>query len=163
MLVLALILSLTNRREVERTTVERDTTIVVKYDTIIDRKPKYIREIIVDTVYVGDNGEIPIIMTQKRYTTKEYDAWVSGYMPRLDSISIFNRTEYQTITNTITKEIYPKKMNIFAKVGVDMINNRISPNIGVDLKMKNGMYVGGKVGYYDKGVTYGVSLGYQIK
>lgn len=37
------------------------------------------------------------------------EAWVSGYRPRLDSLMVFPRTVYQTVTNDIYRTIVPKK------------------------------------------------------
>ena len=40
--------------------------------------------------------EIPI--TQKKYETSEYRAYVSGYEPCLDSIFVFQKTITETVT-----------------------------------------------------------------
>ncbi len=42
--------------------------------------------------------EIP--RTQVEYRDSSYHAWVSGYKPRLDSISLFNKTIERTIIQT---------------------------------------------------------------
>lgn len=48
--------------------------------------------------YIKDTLMIPI--EQRYYTTDAYKAWVSGYLPKLDSIIVYNTTRTQTITNT---------------------------------------------------------------
>lgn len=161
-LLFALFFSWTNRKEVQKVVVESDTTTLVVFDTIIEKLPIFITERIVDTIYVGKDENIPLLLTQKRYTTDDYDIWVSGYRPNLDSAYIFRKTEYQTITNTITKEIYPKTTDLFVKAGVDVIGGKFSPNLGFGVKFKRGIYVDAKVGYYDKGVAYGASIGYKF-
>ncbi len=94
-----------------------DTTTVVKYDTIRTTEPYAELAIpvkikrfatvptlltISDTVkvpyYVKDTLMIPI--EQRYYTGESYKAWVSGYLPKLDSIIVYNTTHTQTITNT---------------------------------------------------------------
>ena len=52
--------------------------------------------------------EVPI--ESKHYHGKEYDAWVSGYMPSLDSIKVYQKTEY--ITETVTKSKPPNRFSV---------------------------------------------------
>ena len=48
--------------------------------------------------YIKDTLMIPI--EQRYYTGESYKAWVSGYLPKLDSIIVYNTTHTKTITNT---------------------------------------------------------------
>ena len=81
---------------VSDTIVFRDTIMVEKpvtRDSVIIRYkrvevPVVVRDTILDTVFV----ELPI--TSKYYKSSRYEAWVSGYEPSLDSISIFSETKY---------------------------------------------------------------------
>lgn len=57
--------------------------------------------------------EVPI--TSKHYGNKDYDAWVSGYEPSLDSIKVYKETQY--ITETITKTVKDKGKHFFLDVG----------------------------------------------
>jgi len=57
--------------------------------------------------------EIPI--ESKHYQSKDYDAWVSGYEPSLDSIKVYKETQY--ITETITRAVKDSK-HFFLDVGV---------------------------------------------
>ena len=74
-----------------------------------------------DTIYQpigGDNMvavEVPI--TQKHYGNDTYDAWVSGFEPSLDSIKIYQKTQY--ITTTVTKVKPPNKYSLTINAGVD--------------------------------------------
>ena len=52
--------------------------------------------------------EVPI--TSKHYQAPEYDAWVSGYEPSLDSIKVYQKTEY--ITETVTKSKPPNRFSV---------------------------------------------------
>ncbi len=79
--------------------VRRDT--IIRIDTVRDTVPipYKVRIVRVDTVYmrvvtskndtVKDSVLVELPITQKEYRTKEYQAWVSGYHPNLDSIHTF--------------------------------------------------------------------------
>lgn len=64
-----------------------------------------------DTVAV----EVPI--TSKHYGGKNYDAYVSGFEPNLDSIFVYNET--QIITETITRYQPPNKWELDVVGGID--------------------------------------------
>ena len=46
-------------------------------------------------------GDTVVHREQAYYEDSLYRAWVSGYRPRLDSLQIFPKTVYQTVTNDI--------------------------------------------------------------
>ena len=78
---------------------------IVKVDTLLIPSPMAPLLIIrlTDTMHVGDT----VIHREQAYY--EDSLWVSGYRPRLDSMQIFPRTVYQTVTNDIYHSIIPKK------------------------------------------------------
>ena len=163
-LLMSLMVSLTNRKEVivEKTT--SDTVTIVKLDTVNVKIPTFITETIIDTVYVekDENGEYTIPISQRYFKDSIYEAWVSGYRPNLDSLNIFRKTITNTITNTVTKEIYPKTTDLYLNVGSDYIKGQFAPNIGLALKFRNDLMIGGNVGYYDKSVYYGLKFGFKL-
>jgi len=59
-----------------------------------------------DTMRIGDTV---VYREQAYYEDSLYRVWVSGYRPRLDSLQIFPKTVYQTVTNDIYHTITPKK------------------------------------------------------
>ncbi|WP_195579105.1 DUF6808 domain-containing protein [Bacteroides intestinalis] len=59
-----------------------------------------------DTIRIGDTV---VHREQAYYEDSLYRAWISGYRPRLDSLQIFPRTVYQTVTNDIYHTIASKK------------------------------------------------------
>lgn len=71
--------------------------------------------------------EIPII--QKRYEGEEYRAYISGYMPNLDSIFVFPQT---TIIHEKTYKP-PNRWNIGITAGYGYSKNSFSPFIGVGI------------------------------
>ena len=78
-----------------------------------------------DSIYqlIGGNNMMPdtvavqVPITSKHYSGKNYDAYVSGYQPSLDSIKVYQRTEY--ITETITRMKPPNKLSLEVEAGVD--------------------------------------------
>ena len=135
-------------KPVESVKVERDT--IVKYDTIPSILPKPKDSVLVKwatikvpferIVYVNhppndsiriDTIEAELPITQKHYQNDNYQAWVSGVMPNLDSIEVYHKTQLVTETITITKkenkhfflgvagggEYYNKKIIPFAEFG----------------------------------------------
>lgn len=163
-LLVALILSLINRKEVTVEKLTSDTVTIVKYDTIRHIKPVIVTEKIIDTIYVevGTDSVIKLPITQKYYSTDDYQAWVSGYKPNLDSIYTFNKVITKTITNTETKTIYAKNTDVFLRAGCNYIGKQFAPFVGASLKLKNGILLGGNVGLYDKSAYYGVEVGLKL-
>ena len=72
---------------------------------------------------------------QRQYGDPRYTAWVSGYRPQLDSILIYQRTEY--ITKEIKTVTKPKRWGIGlqAGYGVSLHKGQVfpAPYIGVGL------------------------------
>lgn len=113
--------------------VERDTVIV--HDTVFDYQPapvdsarvRYVTRFLPvvknDTInhfvevskMIHDTVEVQVPITSKHYGSKDYDAWVSGYEPSLDSIKVYKETQY--ITNTITKTVKDNGKHFFLDVG----------------------------------------------
>jgi len=95
--------------------------------------------------------EVPI--TSKHYSSKDYDAWVSGFEPSLDSIKVYKET--QVITETITRMKPPNKWELDVVGGIDynFKDNRYTPHVGGELMYKpNRLQVGirGGIKYNDK-------------
>lgn len=87
---------------------ETKVKTVVKVDTLLISPP--IAPLLVfqltDTIRIGDTV---VYREQAYYEDSLYRAWVSGYRPRLDSLQIFPRTVYRTVTNDIYHTIVPKR------------------------------------------------------
>ena len=123
--------------------VKVDTMFV--YDTIFVEKPviKKVEIIdtlrlpvpITDTLMLHDTVLVHLPIEQRQYSAPRYTAWVSGYRPQLDSIQIYQRTEY--ITNKVKTVTKPKRWGIGlqAGYGVSLHNGQVfpAPYIGVGL------------------------------
>ena len=125
-------------REVETVT---DTLIIV--DTVTERYPVPVKEAVTDTMLVAvrdtvtlqDTVYIVLGMTQRYYRGPGYEAWVSGYRPRLDSCLVFPRTVYIS-SSTVSRE--PEKrwgVGIQAGYGMGLSDGRVKafPYIGVGI------------------------------
>ncbi len=103
-----------------------------KHDTVYSENyAQSFAEIMHDTVAV----QVPI--TSKHYGGKNYDAYVSGFEPSLDSIFVYNETQY--ITETITRMKPPNKWSLSVNAGVDFgtISRNWMPYASGELTINN--------------------------
>nr|DAN52410.1 MAG TPA: hypothetical protein [Caudoviricetes sp.] len=126
--------------------VTRADTISIRETLTIDR-PVYINRLKIDTmliavrdtVIVKDTAYIVIEREQRHYRSMDYEAWVSGFRPVLDSIRVFPETKY--ITRETVSRPPPKRWGLGVQLGY---------GVGV---------AGGKV----QGIPYmGVGISYNI-
>lgn len=90
-----------NRNAGVRTVIKRDTVVkreVVCRDSIRTkavylRLPCVVRDTVNDTLVVADSVTVEAVEEQKVYEDSDYTAWVSGVMPRLDSIRLCRKVE----------------------------------------------------------------------
>ena len=81
------------------------------HDTTKIVQPVYVKERVIDTfnilvpIHETDTMLVPVPITQKYYRDKNYDLWISGFRPALDSIYIFKETAIVEIPviKTVTK------------------------------------------------------------
>ena len=87
---------------------ETKVNTVVKVDTLLISPPMAPLLVfrLTDTIRIGDTV---VYREQAYYEDSLYRVWVSGYRPRLDSLQIFPKTVYRTVTNDIYHTIMPKK------------------------------------------------------
>lgn len=102
------------------------TEIVIANDAI---------EIPADSLIIKDDSLVVLPITQKHYKGKDYEAWISGYKPVLDSIWVFPETTY--ITKEIAVKSKPKRWGIGVQAGCGMAFPRgklmFAPYIGVGI------------------------------
>ena len=150
---------------------ETKTDTVTKYkivrDTEFVERPKVYKETIRDTIQLDsllDNGSKHLVVSQKEYRDSDYVAWVSGVEPQLDSIMVFNNTEYVFKTSTIetVKTIEDKTGKWFTGAGLYRLDNTLVPKLNVVYQKKRIM-VGASVGLYNKQPIYGVDFNFKVK
>ena len=110
-----------------------DTIKVVKpiaVDSVVTRYKVVNVERVKDTTIVNEVSEVVFDTIQvrlpiesKHYTSVNYDAWVSGYEPSLDSIKVYQR------------EVKPKqsRWSIGLQGGVGLTPKGVQPYIGVGI------------------------------
>ena len=115
------------------TRVETKIKTVVRVDTLLISAPMAPLLLIrlKDTIHIGDTV---VHREQAYYEDSLYRAWVSGYRPRLDSLQVFPRNVYQTVTNDIYHTIIPRK-------------KRWGLGLHVGYGYPGGFYVGAGVSY----------------
>ena len=80
---------------------------------------------------IRDSIDVPIPIIQKRYDDSLYTAWVSGFEPNLDSISLHQPEIITTVTKTIVKPSPLISVGIQAGGGIGIINRKPDIYIGV--------------------------------
>ena len=83
--------------------VTKTDTLTVR-DTIKEIRPVYVEKTrtdtmlvaVTDTVTVSDTVYMVLGREQRHYRGGDYEAWVSGYRPALDSIYVYPETRYIT-------------------------------------------------------------------
>ena len=115
------------------TSIKTDTVTI--HDTIPDYTPvpkdsatiKYVTKWFpvyrTDTIendiltFLHDTVAIAMPITSKHYGNEQYDAYISGCEPKLDSIFVYQKTEY--ITTTITQSKPPNKWELNVVGGIN--------------------------------------------
>ena len=133
-------------------TKDPESKIIVRVDTLylhdtlrVEKPvPQIIRNIdtflvrVTDTIRIKDTLYLNLPREQKIYREENFQAWISGYRPALDSIHIFRNT-HQVITSTTIhqKPTRPRRwgIGIQAGYGFTLQQNAIQPvpYIGVGL------------------------------
>lgn len=128
--------------EARDTIVVRDTFVVhepVASDSVVVRYvtqvlPVVRRDTIIDTLSITttDSVLVEVPITSKVYEDSTYKAYVSGYLPSLDSIYIYNNER----TITIRKQRYKHKIfGIGIQAGYGYTIHGFSPYIGAGISI----------------------------
>lgn len=99
---------------------------LVKTDTVTD----------VQLITMHDTVAVEVPITSKHYNADEYDAWVSGYEPSLDSIFVYQKTEYITKTVTLSKPPNRFTIGIHGGYGYGFLSKTWEPFVGVGLGIR---------------------------
>ena len=127
-----------HRDEVET----RVDTLYVR-DTTVEIRPVFDAEITVpdmavvieDSIIVKDDSLLVLPMQQRHYKGDNYEAWVSGYKPQLDSVWVFPETRH--ITKEVKVQRKPTRwgIGIQAGYGVSLPDGKpqMAPYIGIGI------------------------------
>lgn len=143
----AFLLSLFWRRCADNTEVVSDTIFkVIKVDRPIVRESTIVKYEVVrlpivanDTICVSDTIKdsvfVQVPIEQKVYSDSNYTAWVSGYHPRLDSISITHQeVSFHKLVNNSSKG--SKRLFIGIQVGYGITPRGMQPYLGLGVSYR---------------------------
>lgn len=141
-----------------------DTVYVTRTDTVRVTEPVYVRERIVDTllVHVNDTVFVPVPIVQRKFSGPDYEAWVSGYEPWLDSLNIFRKTEYRYLDRTVERTVHePDRLHMWVNGGFLAGREVFIPEIYLTLQTKGPVSV--SLGtYWHDGFGVRAGIGYRI-
>ena len=106
-----------------------------------------------DTLTLHDSVLVEVPIESRHYHAQEYDAWVSGYEPSLDSIKVYRETQYITERVTISKPPNRWELDIVGGINYNVKSQRYTPFAGGEILYKpNRLQLGihGGVEYTDK-------------
>lgn len=128
-------------REVVKEVVKVDTLVV--RDTLKITEPQKVKTIhtrdtllvkALDTLRIHDTLYVGVPVTQEYYKGKDYEAWISGYEPKIDSLCVFPQTIYINTDKTISVTSR-KRFGVGVQVGygasVHQSQVYLSPYIGI--------------------------------
>lgn len=121
-----------NVSTVTDTIVKRDTITAIP-DTVyrtIALGEKTVKVVVHDTLCKTDTVEIALPFEQREYRDSNYNAWVSGYEPALDSIRLFPKTTIVRDSKVVRQK--DRRWGVFGGVGIG-VSDRITPCVGVGI------------------------------
>lgn len=130
--------------------VTRDT--VTRIDTVFQYFPKpveverirteykWLTKVATDTVtdytVLHDSVLVEVPIESKHYNAPEYDAWVSGYQPSLDSIRVYQKTEYITERVVISKPPNRFTVGLQGGYGYGFKSKQWEPYVGIGVGIR---------------------------
>ena len=142
-----------------------DTIVTTRIDTFVVEKPvvktkKVIEEKI---IYVHDTVKVVIPISEYRFFEDGlYDITAKGYDVSLSNVTVFPKTEYRTVTNTVETTVYKDTWNLYLGAEIWAFNRQVVPSVNLTLKTPKKWLFGAKIGYYEGGVVYGGQISYKI-
>jgi len=129
--------------DIQRDTVTLWDTIPHWYPVPVEVKPqkpqyKWLTKVITetDTLLQHDSVLVEVPIESRHYNSPEYDAWVSGFEPNLDSIKVYQKT--QLITETITRMKPPNRFTIGLQggYGYGFKSKQLEPYVGIGIGIR---------------------------
>lgn len=111
-------------------------SLVLRYETVnlpkVNRPDTIIRNH-TDTLMINDTVFVPVYIpiTQNHYKGENYEAWVSGYKPQLDSLNVFAPTTL--ITTPQSSHLIDVTLGL--QVGVGWNGDKWSPYVGAGVQI----------------------------
>ena len=130
--------------------VTRDT--VTRIDTVYQYHPqpvevekvrteyRWLTRVTTDTVtdytVLHDSVLVEVPIESKHYNTPEYDAWVSGYQPSLDSIRVYQKENYITERVVVSKPPNRFTIGLQGGYGYGFKSKQWEPYVGIGVGIR---------------------------
>lgn len=101
-------------------------SVITRYKVVNVERVNYVDSVNTISEVVFDTVQVRLPIESKHYEGENYEAWVSGYEPSLDSISIYNQT-------ILPK---PKRWSIGLQGGVGITPKGVQPYVGVGISFR---------------------------
>lgn len=147
--------------EIQRT----DTLFLTRVDTFVVEKPVVKTKKVVEEkiIYVHDTVKVVIPISEYRFFQDGiYDITARGYDVSLSNVTVFPKTEYRTVTNTVETTVYKDAWNLYFGAGIWALNDQVVPTVNLSLKTPKMWLISLNTGYYNGGIVYGGQISYKI-
>lgn len=145
--------------------IANDTVYTFDIDTVFVHDTTFITKRIVDTVYIEKEDEsIALPVISKHYRSEDvYDVWISGVEPlRLDSATVYPRTEYKTIVSYKDRLVADNKYRLAFGGGFSLISERFIPHVGISLITPQNAVISLNLANYDNVCMYSLDVKLKI-
>lgn len=139
--ICGIITTMTGNEETKRRTAVDSIVYVdtVRHDSVIPRDSTIVRYKVIpvarkDTSASARADTVLLPVTQKHYSSIDYDAWVSGYDPQLDSIRTYSRRSIITLPSSDRTD--KKRFGIGLQAGYGIGKEGLSPYIGIGISYR---------------------------
>lgn len=143
-LVLVIVFQCRQNKETVRGTVYDTVPIydTITHDSVIPRDSVVLRYEVVrlsiaspkaDSLITPDSVQVVIPITQQYYKEEYFEAWVSGFRAKLDSINVFPKSYYLKPKTTQSKRWV---LSAGVNMGYNPFTRRFEPTIGVNVGVK---------------------------
>lgn len=142
-LVSAIVFQCSQNKETTHKTVYDTIPIydTITHDSVVIRDSVVLRYEVVTLPVASDSAEnlpsdstkVVVPITQQHYKEDDFEAWVSGFRAKLDSIRVFPKSYYLK-----PKPTNPKRWVLSAgvNIGYNPFTRRFEPTIGVNVGLK---------------------------
>lgn len=142
-----------------------DTIVKARIDTFVVEKPVVKTKKVVEEkiIYVHDTVKVVIPISEYRFFQDGiYDITARGYDVSLNNVTVFPKTEYRTVTNTVETTVYKDTWNLYFGAGIWALNDQVVPTVNLSLKTPKKWLISLNTGYYNGGIVYGGQISYKI-
>lgn len=108
--------TITEVKEVERKVVDVRLVPLTRTDTVFST----------DTLRLVGDSAVAVPVEQRHYADTAYEAWVSGYRPRLDSIRVYER-----VSSVVVRDAPVSRWGVGLSAGLGLTPRGVLPYVGV--------------------------------